>query len=87
MTPTAASVDTTSSIVVARNTARRGLVLCNTSFNNISLAFGSNDAVLNSGVTLLGGASWAMNRYQFTTAEVRAIASAAGSNLAIQEFF
>lgn len=84
--PTAASVGITSAQALAANADRAGLVLVNTSDNTISIAFGANAAVLNSGITLLAGASWAMNEYQFSTAAVNAIASAVTSNLAIQEF-
>jgi hypothetical protein len=83
--PGAATVGTGSAVAVAANANRKGLVLVNTSTNTISLAFGAA-AVLNSGITLSAGASYSMGAFDFTTAEVRAIASAASSNLAYQEF-
>lgn len=83
--PAAASVGVASAQAVAANANRTGLTLVNTSDNTISLGFGAT-AVLNSGITLLAGASWAMNEYSFTTAAVNAIAGAASSNLAVQEF-
>ena len=84
--PTAASVGVASAEAVAVNTSRTGLILVNTSSAWISLAFGAA-AVLYSGITLapLGG-TFVMDNDTFTTAQIRAIASAAASNLAIQEF-
>lgn len=85
--PTFATVGVGSAQVLARNTARRGVVLVNTSANRISLAFGSAAAVLDSGITLYGlGGSWSMDELAFTLDAISAIASGAGSNLAIQEF-
>jgi hypothetical protein len=83
--PTFATVGVASAEAVPVNANRKGLVVVNTSDNRISLAFGAA-AVLNSGITLDPGGSWTMTEHTFTTAQVRAIASAAGSNLAIQEF-
>ena len=84
--PTAVSVGVTSAEAVAVNTSRKGLILVNTSTAYISLSF-SAAAVLYSGITLnpLGG-SFSMDEYSYTTAQVRAIASAAASNMAVQEF-
>lgn len=85
-TATAASVGVASGVAVAANTSRRGLILVNTSANRISLAFGAA-AVLDSGITLMAnGGTYTMDGNSFTTAEIRAIASGAASNLAIQEF-
>jgi len=83
--PTATSIGTATTAAVAANATRTGLVLVNTSPNIISLAFG-NPAVLNSGVTLLPYGSYCMDEYSFNTGAVNAIASAAASNLAIQEY-
>lgn len=83
--PTAVSIGTSSSVAVTANSNRKGLILVNTSSNNISLAFGTA-AVLNSGITLTPNGSFNMDSFSYTTQEVRAIASAASSNLAIQEF-
>lgn len=83
--PTAATVGVTSAQAVASNSNRKGLILVNTSVNTISLGFGAA-AVLNSGVTLFPGDSFSMDDYSFDTGAVNAIASAAASNLAIQEF-
>ena len=83
--PTAATVGVASAEALATNANRRGLVLVNTSDNTISLGIGAA-AVLNSGITLQPGAIWTMNEYTFSTGAINAIASAAGSNLSIQEW-
>lgn len=83
--PTATSVGVATASAVASNVNRKGLVLVNTSSNTISLGFGAS-AVLNSGITLSPFGSFTMDAFNFTTATVNAIASAASSNLAIQEF-
>lgn len=83
--PTATSVGVATASAVASNANRKGLVLVNTSSNTISLGFGAS-AVLNSGITLSPFGSFTMDAFNFTTATVNAIASAASSNLAIQEF-
>ncbi|MCX6500785.1 MAG: hypothetical protein NTU93_18630 [Arthrobacter sp.] len=72
---------------MALNAARKGLVLVNTSANDMSLAFGAAAAVLNSGITLkANGGTWVMDAFNYTTEAISAIAGAAGSNLAVQEF-
>lgn len=84
--PTAASVGVATGQAVAANASRKGLVLVNTSANNISLGFGAA-AVLNSGITLMpNGGTFVMDQYTHSTAVVNAIAGGAASNLAIQEY-
>lgn len=83
--PAAASVGVTSAQIVAANAARKGLVLINTSVARISLGFGA-PAVLNSGITLYPGGAYVMDEFMFTVGTVTAIASAAASNLTIQEY-
>lgn len=83
--PSSASVGITSSQILAANANRKGLVLVNTSSANISLGFGTA-AVLNSGITLYPGGAFNMDEYCFTTSAITAIASAATSNLGIQEW-
>lgn len=84
--PAAATVGTSSGQAVASNTGRLGLVLVNTSSARISLGFGQT-AVLDSGITLMpNGGTFVMDTMLFSTAAVNAIASAASSNLAIQEY-
>jgi hypothetical protein len=84
--PTAVVVGVASAIVVASNASRKGLKLRNlsTSSQRISLAYGT-PAVLDTGDTLYAQDVYAMSQYDFTTGDVRAIASAAGAVLAIQE--
>lgn len=83
--PATATVGITSAQALAANVNRKGLVLINLSANRISLGFGSA-AVLNSGITLLPGGVYNMDGYLGSTAAVNAIASAASSVLAIQEY-
>lgn len=83
--PTATSVGVASAQAVASNANRKGLILTNTSVNTISIGLGAT-AVLNSGITLYPGGSFQMDEFCFDTGAVNAIASAASSNLAVQEF-
>lgn len=83
--PTAATVGTSSAQAVASNASRKGLVLINTSGNTISFGIGAT-AVLNSGITITPFGVWVMDQFNFATGAINAIASAASSNLAIQEF-
>lgn len=83
--PSSTSVGVTSATAVASNASRKGLILTNTSNRTISLGLNGATAVLNSGITLLPGGIWVMDSYTFTTGAITAIASAAASNLAIQE--
>lgn len=85
--PTAATVGVASAEAVAANASRVLLVLVNTSTAWIYLAFGAA-AVVGSGIALApsGGTLVIGKTDGMVTAQVRAIASAAGSNLAIQEF-
>jgi hypothetical protein len=83
--PAAASVGVTTAEAVAANANRKGMILTNTSQATISLGFAA-DAVLLSGVTLFPGGIFKMDEYSLTVGAINAIASAAASNLAIQEF-
>lgn len=84
--PTAASVGVASASCLAANDDRRAATFVNTSAATISLGFGQA-AVLNSGVTLQPGAAFNMSAMSgmLSTEVVNCIASAAASNLAIQE--
>lgn len=84
--PTYASVGITSAQVVAANANRKGLVLINTSGNNISFGIGANAAVVGSGITLTPNGVWDMSEYDYVTSAINAISTDAGSNLTIQEF-
>lgn len=83
--PTTTSVGVASAQAVAAAATRKGLILVNVSNARISLGFGAA-AVLDSGVTLYPGGSYSMGDYDFDLGAVNAIASAALSNLAIQEY-
>ena len=84
--PTSASVGVASGQLLAANTSRMGLTLVNTSVNTISIGIGAT-AVLNSGITLnASGGTWVMDEVTFSTAAINAIAGAASSNIAIQQF-
>lgn len=72
--PESICVETTSSVVLAANPLRKGLQLTNLSYVTISVAFGSNAAVLFAGITLAPGGSFWMDSSDFTTAAVNAIA-------------
>jgi len=82
--PAAASVGVASAQAVASNANRKGLVLKNTSNNTISCAVAAT-AVLNSGLTLEPGDAFSMNAFSVSSGAVNCIASAAASNLSIQE--
>ena len=84
--PTFATVGVASAQAVAVNASRKGITLVNTSTNIISLGFGSNPAVLNSGLTLMPNGVWNSWEYDFNTLAINAIASGSGSNLSIQEY-
>lgn len=83
--PTFATVGVASAQAVAAAATRKGLYCGNTSAAIISLAFGAT-AVLYSGITLYPGQAFFMDEYSFDTGAVNAIASAASSNLAVQEY-
>lgn len=83
--PSAYTAGVSSGKAVNSNSSRKGLVLTNTSSNFISLGFGAS-AVLYSGITLAPYGIFNMNEYCFYTGDVYAIASAASSNLGIQEY-
>lgn len=85
--PTFYGATNVSGIAVAANANRKGLVIVNTSTAVVSLSFGANPAILNSGITLnANGGTWVMDEYTFTTQAVNAISNAATRNLSIQEF-
>lgn len=83
--PTVATVGVASASAVASNANRRGLILMNNSINTIYLGLGAT-AVIGSGITLYPGGTFQMDSSCLSTAAVNAIASAASSSMAIQEF-
>jgi hypothetical protein len=86
LAPAFATVGVTSAQVVAANASRKGLVLVNNSTANISLAFGANPAVSGRGIVLYPGGVFSMDASMFTADAVNAIATAAASNLGVQEW-
>jgi hypothetical protein len=84
--PATVSVGATSATALAANASRTALILINTSANVISLGFGTNAAVLYSGVTLYPGGSLSMDVMDNVQQAITAIASVASSSLGIQEF-
>jgi hypothetical protein len=85
LSPTSYTVNTSSVVILASNTNRKGLILTNTGNNTVSLGFG-NVAVSNSGVTLYPGGTFNMDNYSFTTSNVNAIAVVANTVVGIQEW-
>lgn len=84
--PTFATVGAASGLALAANANRRALYLYNTSAaNTISLAWGANPAVLNSGITLQPLGTVILSLADVSTQALNAIASAGATNLAIQE--
>lgn len=87
LSPTTQTVGVTSGQIVASNASRKGLAIVNITGNPVSLGFGANPAVLNSGITLTTvGSVYEMSEYDYTTSAINAIASLAGTVVSIQEF-
>jgi hypothetical protein len=84
-TPTFATVGVASANAVLARVGRAVLILTNTSSGNISIAFGAAAAVLNSGITILPGATIALYDDDCPEDAMQAIAAGANANLAIQE--
>lgn len=84
--PTFATVGIASGTVIATNSARKGLIIQNTStLATVSLHLNNGSAVLNSGITLYPHDIWYMDEYSFTTAQINAISSLASTNVSVQE--
>ena len=84
--PNVVSVGVASTLVIAANSGRKGLVLTNRSANVISLGFSGAAAVLESGITLDPGDVFVMDARNISTGQVNGIASSAASSLTIQEY-
>ena len=85
-TPTFATIGTSSGVVIAANASRKGLVITNDHATNILYLAIGTAAVVGRGIRLnAAGGVWEMDQYTFTTAEIRAIATGASTNVAIQE--
>jgi len=86
--PVSVAVGTISVQVIAANVSRAGLIITNTSTGSIWLGFSGLAATLNGGIFLgASGGVFSMDDYTFNKDAVTAIAHAASSNLAIQEFY
>lgn len=83
--PFTVSVGVTSGTFLASNTSRKGLIVVNTSNATVSFGIGTA-AVLNAGVTLYPGGTWELDEYCLVTGAINAIAGAAASGVAGQEF-
>lgn len=83
--PTFATVGISSGQILASNLNRKSLIITNTSVNIIYLGIGAT-AVVGSGITLYPGGSLILNKDGIVTGAINAIASAASSNVSIQEF-
>lgn len=83
--PGSSSVGTSTTSVLGGNSSRTGFVCTNLSSNNIFLGL-ANNAVLNQGIALLPGSSFAMDEYTYSKGTINAIASTAGSTLSYMEF-
>jgi hypothetical protein len=84
--PTAAIVNTTSTLILAANTSRKGLYLSNTTGNQqVSFGFDGNAAVYQNGLTLYPGEKFWMDEYSFSTGAIYAITITATTYIGIQE--
>lgn len=83
--PTFATVGISSGQILASNLNRKSLIITNTSVNIIYLGIGAT-AVVGSGITLYPGGSLILDKDGIVTGAINAIASAASSNVSIQEF-
>jgi len=84
-TPTNVSIALTSTLILAANSLRKGVNICNISFGTVSLAFGIA-AVLYTGITLGPGGTFWMDATDFTTAAIYAISTQSNTTMAVQEF-
>lgn len=85
--PATVTIGAASATVIASNANRKGLVITNTSaLGVLYLNFAAGTAVVGSGVTLYAHDSFYMDAYSFTTAQINAIASLAGTTVSVQEF-
>lgn len=77
---------TTTTVLVAGNTSRKGLVITNTGANPVFLGLGE-PAVLNKGIYLAAnGGMWEDNEMNLFRSAINGIASSSSSNISIQEF-
>lgn len=75
----------TTTVVVAADTGRIGIILSNDSNETLYLAFGSA-AVLNQGVPLSPGVALVLDNALLTTQAINVISTSGSKNLAFTEF-
>jgi hypothetical protein len=80
------SVNATSTAVLGANANRKGLILQNASSQQITIAFGGQTPVYQTGLTLLPGGVFNMDQWSFTTGAVNAITTGGAALLQVQEF-
>lgn len=85
-TPTNITISTSSVTVLASNSLRKGVNICNISYGTVSLSFGVTAAVIYTGVTLGPGGTFWMDSADFTTAAINAISTQGNTVIAVQEF-
>ena len=83
--PVTATVNTTSTLVLAANTLRKGLYLSNTSPQQISFGFDGNAATYQYGLTLYPGEKFWMDEYSYSVGAVYAITTGSVAYIGIQE--
>lgn len=83
--PITATVNTTSTLILAANSARLGLILSNTSSQQISFGFSGNAAAYQYGLTLYPGEKFQMDEYTFSTGAIYAVTTGATTYIGIQE--
>lgn len=83
-TPSSAAVTSSSSSAIASNSSRTGCVITNLGPGNVSFGDGAT-AVVNSGITLMPGGTWVMDRYTFTQNAIFVISPTTAA-LSIQEY-
>lgn len=85
---TSVSVGASSTLLLAANSARTGVIVVLLSSTHIaSLALDGGAAVLNKGITLTQyGSVFQMDPFCFTTGDIYAIASGSGTVLSVQEY-
>ncbi|CAM6000300.1 unnamed protein product [Sphagnum balticum] len=83
--PATATVNTSSTLILAANSARKGLYLSNTSPQQISFGFDGNAANYQYGLTLFPGEKFWMDEYSYSTGAIYAITTGAATYIGIQE--
>lgn len=82
--PATYSVTNSTTQAVAANANRTGMVITNVGSVTCYFGLGAN-AALSSGIALLAGGSWTMDRYTFYAGAINVICASA-TTIAIQEF-